>query len=101
MSATSRQLIPWMVARQPDVIATLFTLRDQMWLGQPRLTKQRLDLWGLAADGFDGRRTMAMPLPAPWEDFAGRPDAGQITTQTPDLTLRIVEETARLRGVEL
>ena len=32
----------------------------------------------------------------PWEDFAGRPDAGQITTQTPDLTLRIVEETARL-----
>ena len=37
-----------------------------------------------------------MPPPAPWENFAGRPDAGQITTQTPDLTLRIVEESARL-----
>ena len=97
MSATSRQLIPWLVARQPDVLAHLFTLRDRMWLGQPKLTKQRLDLWGLAADGIDGRRTTAMPLSAPWEDFAGRPDAGQITTQTPDLTLRIVEETARLQ----
>jgi hypothetical protein len=97
MSPTSRQLIPWLVARQPDVLVHLFTLRDRMWLGQPKLTKQRLDLWGLAADGIDGRRTTAMPLSAPWEDFAGRPDAGQITTQTPDLTLRMVEETARLQ----
>ena len=38
-----------------------------------------------------------MPAPAPWEDFAGRPDAGQIATQVPDVTLRLVEETARLR----
>jgi hypothetical protein len=38
-----------------------------------------------------------MPQPAPWEDYAGRPEAGQVSTQTPDLTLRLVEETARLR----
>ena len=38
-----------------------------------------------------------MPPPAPWEDFAGRADAGQMTTQLPDVTLRLAEETARLR----
>ena len=97
VSAALRQLIPWLVARQPDVIANLFTLRDLMWLGQPKLPRERLDLWGLAADGIDGRRITAMPPAAPWEDFAGRADAGQITTQTPDLTLRIVEETTRLQ----
>lgn len=96
LSAISQRLIPWLIARQPDVIANFFTLRDLMWLGRPTLARTQLDLWGLAADGIDGRRVTAMPQPAPWEDFAGRPDAGQITTQTPDLTLRIVEETARL-----
>jgi hypothetical protein len=38
-----------------------------------------------------------MPGPASWEDYAGRSEAGQITTQVPDLTLRLIEETARLR----
>ena len=96
ISAIARQLIPWLVARQPDALNDLFTLRDLMWLGQPKLSRRQLDRWGLAADGIDGRRVTAMPAAAPWEDFAGRADAGQITTQTPDLTLRIVEETARL-----
>jgi hypothetical protein len=51
----------------------------------------------MAAEGLDGRRVPAMPRPAPWEDFAGRSDVGQIATQAPDLTLRLVEETARLK----
>jgi len=97
ISAISRQLIPWLAARQPDGLNDLFTLRDLMWLGQPKISRRQLDRWGLLADGVDGRQVTAMPPPAPWEDFSGRADAGQITTQTPDLTLRIVEETARLR----
>ncbi len=36
-----------------------------------------------------------MPSPAPWEYFGGRPDGGLIATQTPDLILRLAEETAR------
>jgi hypothetical protein len=51
----------------------------------------------VAADAIDGRRVTAMPPPAPWEDYAGRSEAGQVTTQVPDLTLRLVEETMRLR----
>jgi hypothetical protein len=38
-----------------------------------------------------------MPPPAPWEDFAGRSEAGQVTTQVPDLTLRLADEAARLK----
>ena len=38
-----------------------------------------------------------MPPPAPWENFGGRADGGLIATQAPDLTLRLAEETARLK----
>lgn len=97
LSAVTRQLIPWMVARQPDMVGGLFSLRDLLWLGRPSLSQPALDRWGVAGDAYDGRRTTLMPRPAPWEDFAGRADVGQITTQTPDLTLRMIEETARMR----
>jgi hypothetical protein len=95
-SETTRQLLPWIAAREHESLIDLFSLRQLLWLGQPRLTRQQQDKWGVAADGLDGRRITAMPPPVPWEDFAGRSEAGQVTTQTPDLTLRLVEETARL-----
>jgi hypothetical protein len=97
LSATVRQLLPWMVSRQREAVPAVFALRDLLWLGQPRLNTEELDRWGVAADGIDGRRVLAMPPPAPWEDYGGRSEAGQVTTQVPDLTLRLVEETARLR----
>jgi hypothetical protein len=97
MSDTTRQLLPWIFSRQPEAVPSLFALRDLLWLGQPRLMAADLDRWGVAADGLDGRRVLAMPKPAPWEDYGGRSEAGQVTTQVPDLTLRLVEETAALR----
>jgi hypothetical protein len=45
---------------------------------------------------LDGRLRLLMPAAQPWEDFAGRSDTGQLSTQLPDLTLRLAEETARL-----
>jgi hypothetical protein len=97
MSDTARQLLPWMISRQREAVPSIFALRDLLWLGQPQLDATDLDRWGVAADGIDGRRVLAMPPPAPWEDYAGRSEAGQVTTQVPDLTLRLVEETAALR----
>ena len=97
VSATAIQLLPWIAARQPDSLSDAFSLRDLMWLGKPALSKTQLDRWGIAGDGFDGRRTTMMAPAAPWEDFAGRSDVGQVATQAPDLTLRLVEETARLK----
>ena len=97
MSATTRQVLPWIAAHDPQAVVGSFSLRDLLWLGEPALAPGVLDRWGVAGQALDGRQTTMMPPPAPWEDFAGRPDAGQMTTQVPDLTLRLAEETARLR----
>jgi hypothetical protein len=97
MSDTTRQLLPWIASRQREVVLDLFALRDLFWLGAARLPRETLDRWGVAADGLDGRRVLTMPGPSPWEDYAGRSETGQLTTQVPDLTLRLAEETARLR----
>jgi hypothetical protein len=96
-SAVVRQLLPWIITRQPDAIDSVFSLRDLLWLGTPALSRDALNRWGVSGEALDGRRITAMPPPAPWEDFSGRPDLGQIATQVPDITLRIVEETARLK----
>jgi hypothetical protein len=96
MSASTRELLPWKVSRQPEAIVGSFSLRDLLWLGGPALDSAALDRWGVAGDALDGRRLTLMPPPAPWEDFAGRPDAGQMTTQVPDVTLRLIEESSRL-----
>ena len=97
MSHSARELLPWIASRQREVVTQVFALRDLLWLGKPALSREVLDRWGAAAEGIDGRRVLAMPGPSSWEDYAGRSEVGQVTTQVPDLTLRIVEETARLQ----
>jgi hypothetical protein len=92
-----RQTLPWTLTRTPDAAASLFGLRDLMWLGKPGLPPARLDQWGIYAESLDNRLKTAMPLPAPWENFGGRADGGLVATQAPDLILRMAEETARMR----
>ncbi|MGE3491129.1 MAG: hypothetical protein AB7N29_14070 [Vicinamibacterales bacterium] len=91
-----RETLPWMLSRSPETVPALFGLRDLMWLGKPAMTQAELDRWGVYAEGLDGRVAAAMPPPAPWEDYGGRPDGGIMGTQAPDLILRLAEETARL-----
>jgi hypothetical protein len=97
MSPAARAVLPWVAARQADAVTQLFSIRDLMWLGEPAVSREVLDRWGMAGDALDGRRVLTMARPHPWEDYAGRSEAGLITTQAPDLTLRLVEETARLK----
>jgi hypothetical protein len=97
VSATVQELLPWIVSRQPHAVSGFFALRDLLWLGQPAMSAERLDRWGVPAQPLDGRLIPAMPRPAPWEDHAGYADDGRISTQLPDLTLRLVEDTARLQ----
>lgn len=97
LSFTARQALPWMTVRTPDAIPAIFALRDLMWLGQPVLAQGQLDRWGVYSEALDGRLRTAMPPPAPWESFGGRADSGVMGTQLPDLTLRMAEETVRLK----
>ena len=94
--AANVELLPWIVAREPQTAASLFSPRDLLWLGRPNLTPTRLNQWGMFAHAIDGRLTLLMPDARPWDDFAGRADTGQLATQIPDLTLRLAEETSRL-----
>ena len=95
--ASLRQTLPWTLTRTPELVPSLFGLRDLMWLGRPELESASLDVWGVFSDSLDSRLRTRMPRSTPWDNFSGRADAGLIGTQLPDLTLRIAEETARHR----
>jgi hypothetical protein len=97
LSWTIRHTLSWMIVRTPELLPSLFGLRDLMWLGHPDLPPDDLDKWGVYSEPLDSRLRTAMPRPAPWENFGGRADGGVMATQTPDLTLRLAEETARLQ----
>ena len=96
-SAAVEQALPWMVARTPESIPALFGLREMLWLGKPALQRSELDRWGVYAEALDSRLRTVMPAPAAWEEFAGRAEAGMMGSQVPDLTLRLAQETARLK----
>ena len=49
------------------------------------------------ADPVDGRLRTVMRRPVSWTQLAGRPDGGVLGAHTPDLTLRLALETARLK----
>ncbi len=97
LSSSVRQTLAWTLTRTPGVVPALFGLRDLLWLGKPELSPEALDRWGVYSESLTSRLTTAMPGPAPWEYFGGRPDGGLLATQTPDLILRLAEETARMK----
>jgi hypothetical protein len=97
LSSAIAQTLPWTATRTPELVPALFGLRDLMWLGKPDLPRERLDRWGVYTEGLNVRIGTTMPPPAPWENLGGRADGGLIATQLPDLTLRLAEETARLK----
>jgi hypothetical protein len=97
LSAAVKQTLPWTVTRTPELVPALFGLRDFLWLGRPDLPLETLHRWGVYAEALHNRLKTAMPAPTPWENFSGRADGGLIATQFPDLTLRMAEETVRLK----
>ncbi len=92
-----RRTLAWTITRTPEAVPSFFGLRDRMWLGKPGLDQRTLDRWGIYAESLTNRVRTAMPPPAPWEHFGGRLDGGLLATQTPDLVLRLAQETARLK----
>ena len=97
LAAAVKQTLPWTLTRTPELVPALFGLRDFLWLGRPELPLETLNRWGVYAEALHNRLKTAMPLASEWENVSGRADGGLIATQLPDLTLRMAEETARLK----
>jgi hypothetical protein len=97
LSAAVKQTLAWTHTRTPELVPALFALRDFLWLGRPDLPLDTLHRWGVYAEALHNRLRTAMPAPTPWENLGGRADGGLIATQLPDLTLRLAEETVRLK----
>ena len=97
LSAAVRQTLPWLLTRTPELAPALFGLRDFFWLGRAELPDDTLHRWGMYTEQLTARLRPVMPSPAQWENFGGRADGGIVATQMPDLTLRMAEETARLK----
>ena len=97
LSPSIRQTLAWTITRTPELVPALFALRDLLWLGTPELPRTTLDHWGVYSESLDSRLKTTMPAPEPWENFGGRPDGGLLATQTPDLILRLAEDTARMK----
>lgn len=96
VSPSTRALVPWIAEHEPERLETVFARRDLMWLGRPALAGAKLDRWGAYAEPLIGCLCVRMPRPEPWERHGGRTDTGQMASQTVDLLLRLVEETAAM-----
>jgi hypothetical protein len=94
MTTAMRRTLEWTMAARPDAGRALFSLRDLLWLGRPRIGAAELHRWGVMGETVDGRLRTRFSAPRPWDRLAGRPDTGVLATQVPDLTLRLVEVTA-------
>ena len=97
LTAADRQALSWTLESMPEAGAGLFSLRDLLWLGRPRVAPAALARWGVISDPVDGRLGTRFDPPVPWDHLAGRPDTGVLATQVPDLTLRLVQITAEKR----
>jgi hypothetical protein len=57
----------------------------------PPTTARYLDGWGMSNESLEGCYCLRFPDRAAWENFSGRPGAGQVAARLPGLALRLAE----------
>ena len=67
------------------------SLSELLWLGEPELSTEDLDRWGVSSRTVDGRLTPRMPRRHAWEDFQGPRGVGLLPAWTADVHLRAAE----------
>jgi hypothetical protein len=83
LTSASRQTLGWTLASFPEARPSLFSTRDLLWLGRPRVDRATLARWGVMSDPVDGRLATRFDAPTSWDHLAGRPDMGVLATQVP------------------
>jgi hypothetical protein len=88
--AWERQLVPWMIANEPDRVAARFSAFDLFVLGRGA-TASDVDRWGMPLLPLDGSLSVGLPERRLRSVLTGRSNTGVLATQLPDLNLRIAE----------
>ena len=89
MSEVRRQMLSWMTSRGGRAVEGVFTLAEVLTAAGDLAPVGHA--WGMASEAVDGCYCLAYPDRAAWENFSGRPGAGQIAARLPDLALRLAE----------
>ena len=93
LSAWRRESLGWALANDPAHAEGRLSLLELMWLGAPRPSAAAaLDAWGAASLPLTGCLCLAMPRPAPWEFYGGRPSVGLHATMGADVALLLANE---------
>ncbi len=92
-----RQVLPWVIAHEPDRLDEFFSLDDLLRIGEAEATPiPSIDLWGTSAVPVDGCLCRRYPGLDAWEVYAGRKGTALVAARIPDLTLRVAEALADL-----
>jgi hypothetical protein len=86
-----------LVAAERRRPATFFSLVELMRLGQPAISQEQLDAWGVATRITDGGPWVRMPHVRTWETLRGPRGVGLLATQVADVHLRVAEVLSELK----
>jgi hypothetical protein len=98
IDAGRRRALQWTLAHEADRFPTMFTLSEQLFLGEPVLTDGAdLHAWGMAALGTAGCLCTRMTPAGRWWVLTGRPQLGIVATAMPDLNLHVARRLKELQ----
>lgn len=90
LSARRRVVLDWMLAHEPQRLATWFSAQELFWLGWPEdeaSGRATLRGWGAPAWPATGCLCLDTPPAGSWEHWTGVPGSGIGPTLTPDLAV--------------
>jgi hypothetical protein len=95
LSEWREEALAWRVAHDASGAANVFSLVEQVWLGEPDPAQlAELDAWGVALAGVTGQLATRLPRARAWEESAGHLGGGLLAGQMADLNLRIAQQLA-------
>ncbi len=92
-----REVLPWVLDREPDRVLEYFSVVDLLRIGAPESAPlPNLDAWGISRYPVDGCICVRFPANEPWENHAGMKGKVLVVSQVADLVLSIAEALADL-----
>jgi hypothetical protein len=90
------EMLPWMVANEPDRIHELWSLAELVRLGADTTSIESFDAFGSSMWSVLGQLSCRFPWRQPWTTFAGRKGIRVVAGLVPDLAIAVAESLAAL-----